>query len=84
MAFRKCHILSCQGILLFLSVCCLLGTGRAAIKGFTRFKAKEEIGHKPVSDEQWFSQRLDHFSADSREWKQASTSLSLIPSKCAL
>ncbi|XP_003968827.2 thymus-specific serine protease [Takifugu rubripes] len=70
MAFRKCHILSCQGILLFLSVCCLLGTGRAAFKGFTRFKAKEEIGHKPVFDEQWFSQRLDHFSADSREWKQ--------------
>lgn len=84
MAFRKCRILSCQWILLFLSACCLLGTGRAAFKGFTRIKAEVEIGHKQVSEEQWFSQRLDHFSADSREWKQASTSLSLIPLKCTL
>lgn len=76
MAFRKCCILSCKGTWLFLSFCCLLGTGRAAFKGFNRFKAKQEMGLKTVSDEQWFIQRLDHFSADIREWKQASINLS--------
>lgn len=42
------------------------------------------MGLKTVSDEQWFIQRLDHFSADSREWKQASISLSLKLLKCTL
>ncbi|CAG06389.1 unnamed protein product [Tetraodon nigroviridis] len=70
MAFRKCSIFPCQGTLLLLFLCCLFGTGRAAFKGFNRFKVRRETDLKTVSDEQWFIQRLDHFSADSREWKQ--------------
>lgn len=85
MAFRKCCIFSFRGTLLLLFLCGLFGTGRAAFKGFNRFKVRQEKGHKTVSDEQWFTQRLDHFSADSREWKQVSMkSLSLILLKCAL
>lgn len=85
MAFRKCRIFSYQGTLLLLFLCCLFGTGRAAFKGFNRLKVRQEKGHKTVSDEQWFIQRLDHFSADSREWKQVSIKcLSLIISKCTL
>lgn len=72
MAFRRCLIFSCQGILLLLFLCCLLGIGGAAFKDYNRFKVRQEKGHKTVSDEQWFIQRLDHFSADSREWKQVS------------
>lgn len=72
MAFKKCSIFPCQGTLLLLFLCCLFGTGRAAFKGFNRFKVRRETDLKTVSDEQWFIQRLDHFSADSREWKQVS------------
>lgn len=72
MAFRKCRIFSRQGNLLLLYLCCLLGTGRAAFKGFNRFKLRPEKGHQRATDEHWFIQRLDHFSADSRTWQQVS------------
>lgn len=72
MAFRKYRIFSRQGTLLLLCLCCLLGTGRAVFKGFNRFKLRTEEVHQTVTDEHWFIQRLDHFSADSRTWQQVS------------
>lgn len=82
MALRKSLIFSCQGTLLLLFLCCLFGTGRASFKGFNRFQVRQEKGQKTVSDELWFIQRLDHFSADSREWKQVSTTGLPFISKC--
>lgn len=70
MAFQTCSFLLCKGTL-FLLFSCLFGVGEG--HGFRRFIEKQESGSGALFDEQWFTQKLDHFNgADSREWKQVS------------
>lgn len=60
-------------LLLFSLFYCLFGVGFAQSRSFRRFNLKLESSSRPVSDERWFTQKLDHFNgADSREWKQVS------------
>ncbi|KAL6105022.1 uncharacterized protein ACO6RY_06636 [Pungitius sinensis] len=43
----------------------------AEFKGFRRFHEAQEVARRSVTEEQWFTQRLDHFNgADRRVWKQ--------------
>ncbi|XP_071402429.1 thymus-specific serine protease isoform X2 [Centroberyx affinis] len=61
--------LLCKVTLLFLSSLCALGEGR--YKGFRKFEQVQAADRRALSEEQWFTQKLDHFNgADVREWKQ--------------
>ncbi|GLD52876.1 thymus-specific serine protease [Lates japonicus] len=48
-----------------------LAVGEGQYKGFRRFHQVQDTRQRAVFEEQWFTQKLDHFNgADSREWKQ--------------
>nr|XP_019950417.1 PREDICTED: thymus-specific serine protease [Paralichthys olivaceus] len=59
----------CTVALFFVFSVCAVGHGR--VKGFRRFGHVQRAQRGAPSEEQWFTQRLDHFNgADIREWKQ--------------
>ena len=61
----------CRATLFLLLSLCAAGEGR--YKGFRRFNQVQDTEHTTMLEEQWFTQKLDHFNgADGREWKQAS------------
>ncbi|XP_041657544.1 thymus-specific serine protease [Cheilinus undulatus] len=69
MAFQACR-LSLRIVTLFFLLSVFTG-GKAQYKGFRRFYQVQDISLRSVFEEQWFTQKLDHFNgADSREWKQ--------------
>ncbi|XP_071328023.1 thymus-specific serine protease isoform X1 [Trachinotus anak] len=69
MAFLMCGLPVCKVTLLFLLLLFAVGDGQ--YKGFRRFTQVQNTEQRPVFEEQWFTQKLDHFNgADSREWKQ--------------
>ncbi|GLD52867.1 thymus-specific serine protease [Lates japonicus] len=69
MAFQTCGLPICK-----LTICFLLSlfaVGEGQYKGFRRFHQVRDTQQRAVFEEQWFTQKLDHFNgADSREWKQ--------------
>ncbi|XP_074534899.1 thymus-specific serine protease [Halichoeres trimaculatus] len=69
MALQTCRLLQWKfGTFFLFSV---LTIGEAQYKGFKRFNLVQETSPGDVSEEQWFTQKLDHYNgADSREWKQ--------------
>lgn len=68
MAFPTFVVLLCQ-VAVFLSLCAV-GEGRYSI--FRRFKEAQDTKQGSPFEEQWFTQKLDHFNgADTRVWKQA-------------
>lgn len=81
MSFQMHRFLLRQGtsLLLFSSFYCLFGVGLGQYRYFKRFNLKLENSTRSVFDEQWFTQKLDHFNgADSREWKQVSLSTQIM------
>ncbi|XP_034404108.1 thymus-specific serine protease isoform X2 [Cyclopterus lumpus] len=72
MALQRRGSLLCTAALLVL-LCGVVG-GQGRFKGFGSFRSidgGQDTGGRAVSEELWFTQRLDHFNgADSREWKQ--------------
>ncbi|XP_076000535.1 thymus-specific serine protease [Genypterus blacodes] len=69
MASQLCKVFLCNVTLLLLSSLLVLGQGH--YKGARRFHLSQNGSHGVVFEDQWFTQRLDHFNgADSREWKQ--------------
>ncbi|TNN39046.1 Thymus-specific serine protease [Liparis tanakae] len=75
MAVHRCGSLLRYAALL-LVLCAAVG-GQGRFKGFRSsgssgsFTGGRDTGEGTGSEEQWFTQRLDHFNgADSREWKQ--------------
>lgn len=59
-------------VILILSFSALVGAERQ-YKGFRRFSQLYETHQRAVIEEQWFTQKLDHFdAADNRYWKQVS------------
>ncbi|XP_029373345.1 thymus-specific serine protease [Echeneis naucrates] len=69
MAFQTSGFPVCKFIACFLLALLAAADGRD--KGFRRFSPVEDTKQKAVAQEQWFTQKLDHFNgADSREWKQ--------------
>ncbi|XP_035768122.1 thymus-specific serine protease [Neolamprologus brichardi] len=67
MAFHTFVVLLCQ-VAVFLSLCAV-GEGRYSI--FRRFKEAQDTKQGSLFEEQWFTQKLDHFNgADTRVWKQ--------------
>ncbi|XP_034459958.1 thymus-specific serine protease isoform X2 [Hippoglossus hippoglossus] len=64
------RVLLLSGVTLFFvfSVCAVV---QGQVKGFRRFSHVQRAQQGAASEEQWFTQKLDHFNgADSREWKQ--------------
>lgn len=71
MAFQTCGLLLCK-VTLFL-LFSLFAVGEGQYKGFRKFNQGQDTSQNAVLEEQWFTQKLDHFNgADSREWKQVS------------
>ncbi|KAG8002240.1 Thymus-specific serine protease [Nibea albiflora] len=73
MAFQTCRLLLSKANLLLLVSLCVAVDGH--FKGFRKFHRVQDgslsLSHRGVLEEQWFTQKLDHFSgADSRVWKQ--------------
>ncbi|XP_039985788.1 thymus-specific serine protease [Xiphias gladius] len=69
MAFQTCVLLVCKVTLFFLLSVFAVGEGR--YKGFRSFNQLQDTRQRVVFEEQWFTQKLDHFSgADQRKWKQ--------------
>ncbi|XP_053278599.1 thymus-specific serine protease [Pleuronectes platessa] len=69
--------MACEGrVLLLRGVTLLVGFSVCAVvqgqvKGFRRFGHVQRVQRGAASEEQWFTQKLDHFNgADPREWKQ--------------
>ncbi|KAM9801291.1 thymus-specific serine protease [Neosynchiropus ocellatus] len=55
--------------LFLVALSCLFTVGHGRFKGFDKFVRVQQTSVEP--EEQWFSQKLDHFrGADSRVWKQ--------------
>lgn len=72
MAFQQtCGLPVCKATLCFLFTLCVLGEGQ--YKGFRKFTGVQDARQRDVFEQQWFTQKLDHFNgADSRVWKQVS------------
>lgn len=72
MAFQmRCVARKGTAIFLFSLFSCLLGVGEGRYNAFRKFRV-EQAGSRGA-EEQWFTQKLDHFNgADGREWKQVS------------
>ncbi|KAK2846863.1 hypothetical protein Q5P01_009862 [Channa striata] len=69
MAFRDCGFQLRTFASLWLISVFAVGEGR--YKGFARFNQVQAVERGVVFEEQWFTQKLDHFNgADSRVWKQ--------------
>ncbi|XP_023284180.1 putative serine protease K12H4.7 [Seriola lalandi dorsalis] len=69
MAFQTYGLPLCKVTLLFLLGLFAFGDGQ--YKGFRRFSQVQDTKQRDVFEEQWFTQKLDHFNGtDSREWKQ--------------
>ncbi|XP_067364195.1 thymus-specific serine protease isoform X2 [Channa argus] len=55
----------------YLWLFCVFAVGAGRYKSFAKFNQVQDINRGGVFEEQWFSQKLDHFNgADSRVWKQ--------------
>lgn len=68
MAFKLCGL----HFALFFQVS-VFAAGDGHYKGFARLNQVQNTKHEALFDEQWFIQKLDHFSgADTRVWKQVS------------
>lgn len=72
MAFRMPRVArKVTVIFLFSLFGCLLGVGEGRYNAFRKIRV-EQAGSRGA-EEQWFTQKLDHFNgADGREWKQVS------------
>lgn len=77
MAFQTCGLPMCKVTIYFLLS--LFAVGEGQYKGFRRFHQVQDTQQRAVFEEQWFTQKLDHFNgADSREWKQVSLSMFIL------
>ncbi|XP_056140106.1 thymus-specific serine protease [Lampris incognitus] len=69
MAFQRYSVSLFEITLLVLLFFCVHGEGR--LKGFRKYDQVQVKSAGTVLEEQWFTQKLDHFNgADSRVWKQ--------------
>ncbi|KAM9853549.1 thymus-specific serine protease [Aulostomus maculatus] len=69
MACQRHGVPVCKTTSFVLFTLCLLVEGR--YKGFRKFSQEQDTRHGVVFQDQWFTQKLDHFNgAESRVWQQ--------------
>lgn len=74
MAFQSCASPLCKVTFFVLFSVCAAGEGQ--YKGFRKLIRVKDGSQRAVLEEQWFTQKLDHFNgADTRVWKQVSLSM---------
>ncbi|KAM6932881.1 thymus-specific serine protease [Xenentodon cancila] len=73
MALQTCQSrgLRLSEVTLLFIVVSFFSVGEGLYKGFRKFNQLQDVKQTAAFEEQWFTQKLDHFSgADSRVWKQ--------------
>ncbi|XP_012718682.2 thymus-specific serine protease isoform X2 [Fundulus heteroclitus] len=71
MAFQTHDLPLCKVLAVCFALCGLAAVGEGRFRGFRKFEVVQGSNQEAVSEELWFTQKLDHFNgADSRVWKQ--------------